>query len=71
MMNMHKNAITIKKALLIFAIIIFAATCIAGCGAKADINDKTEGIAESSFRKQMADTGVTEIEVKKDKYHVQ
>lgn len=66
MMNMHKNAITIKKALLIFAIIIFAATCIAGCGAKADINDKTEGIAESSFRKQMADAGVTEIEVKKD-----
>lgn len=66
MMNLRKNAITIKRALLIFAIIIFVTTCIAGCGTVADTSDKTEGAAENRFRSQMADAGTTEIAVKKD-----
>ena len=66
MMNMQKLAITIKRALLIFAIIIFAVTCIAGCGADANTSDKTEGMAESSFRRQMSNDKVTQVTVKKD-----
>lgn len=62
-MNMRMNHKSINRALLICLLMIFVLTCAAGCGI---VGAKSEGIAESNFRKQMANASVLEITVDKD-----
>ena len=66
MISKRKNVITANRAILILTAILLVIACMAGCAADAEISDRTEGSAESSFRNQMADANVTEIAVKKD-----
>jgi len=64
MMRMRKNTITLKRAFLVFTILMLLVACFAGCSQEG--TRTTEGDAESSFRKKMADASVTKIAVKKD-----
>ncbi len=66
MINKLKNAITIKKLLLVFAVIIFVVAGMTGCKSSENSGKKTEGEEESNFRKQMANVSVSEIAVNKD-----
>lgn len=62
-MNMRMNHKSINRALLICFLMVFVLTCAAGCGI---VGAESEGFAESSFRKQMADASVSEVTVDKN-----
>lgn len=62
-MNMRMNHKSINRALLICFLVVFVLTCAAGCGI---VGAESEGFAESSFRKQMADASVSEVTVDKN-----
>lgn len=66
-MRMQKYTIPIKRVLLIAAAVLLVVLCVAGCGAAGSREAaRSEGLAESSFRRQLSDSQVTEVEVSKD-----